>query len=151
MSENRNDIWIFRYFSRKMIPAMLVLDNIPEFRLAIIHLDTFLFSLYFYLHHMNTWILKLDEFFRVFVIISNTPSPNHHWPEMGAMGLPWLSIGTHWNVRTIIRIHWNLNLGTFRPRFQAPSVSPQLRGNVALKAFVEKKIWLTMNFWFFMT
>ena len=38
------------------------------------------------------------------------------------------------SVTTISELHWSLSTGTFRPRFQAPSVSPQLRGNVALKA-----------------
>ena len=71
-----------------MIPAMLVLDNIPKFRLDFIPLDTISFSLYFNLHYINMLILKLDDFLRIVVIISDTRSPNHRWHGMGAMGLP---------------------------------------------------------------
>ena len=78
-------------------------------------------------------ILNLKEF-RIFLIISDGPSLNHRWPGMGAMGLQWPSTGAPLNVMTIGELHWSLITGTFRPRFQAPSVSPQLRENVALKA-----------------
>ena len=88
---------------------------------------------------MNMSVLNLNNFFRIFFIISDGPSPNRRRPGLGAMGSPWQSMGAPWNV-TIGELHLNLSTGAFRPRFQAPSLSPQLRGNVALKAsqpFVE--------------
>ena len=36
---------MFRYYSRKVIPAILVFDIIPKFRLDIVPLDTITFSL----------------------------------------------------------------------------------------------------------
>ena len=82
---------------------------------------------------MNMLTLNLNEFCRFFF--------RYAWPEMGAMGSQWPSTGAPWNVMTIGELYWSLSTGTFRPKFQASSVSPQLRGNVALKAsqpFVEK-------------
>ena len=84
---------------------------------------------------MNMSVLNLNNFFsEFFVNVSDGSSPNHRWPRMGAMGSPWPSMVAPWNVTTIGELHWSLSSGTFRPRFKAPSVSPQLRGNLALKA-----------------
>ena len=100
-------------------------------------------SFYFHLHHMKMSILYSNEFFHFFFIISDKPSPNHRWPGMGAIRSPRPSMGASWNVISISELHWSVSAGTFRSRFQAPSLSPQLRRNVALKdlqPFVEKKI-----------
>ena len=85
-------------------------------------------------------ILNLNDFFvEIF--------PYRRWTAAE----PWLAMderhviamaidGAPENVMTISELHWCLSTGTFRPRFQAPVVSPHLRGNVALKAlqpFVE--------------
>ena len=52
-----------------------------------------LVKIYFHLHHMNMSTLNLNNFIPFFFIISDGPSLNHRWPNMGAIGSPWLSMG----------------------------------------------------------
>ena len=89
---------------------------------------------YFHLHQMNMPTLNLNDFFpNSFLHRQRTiaePSLTRDGHHGIAMAIDW-PLG---NVIIISELHWNLSTGTFRPRFQAPSVSAQLRGNVALKA-----------------
>ena len=79
---------------------------------------------------MNKSILNLNDSFRIFFIISDEPSLARN----GRHGIAMAIDGAPWNVMTIGELQWSLSTGTFRPRYQVPLVSPQLRGNVALKA-----------------
>ena len=92
-----------------------------------------LVKIFFHLHHMNMSVLNFKEFFsnlfhyqRWTIAEPSLARDGRHEIAMsinGSLGMSWPSVSCT-----------SLSTGTFRPRFQAPSVSPKLRGNVALKA-----------------
>ena len=98
-------------------------------------------SIYFHLYHMIMSILNLNEFFRNFFQYQRWTIVEPSLGRYGCHGIGMAIDGAPRNVMTIGELHRSFSTVTFKARFQAPSVSPQLRGNIASEAsqpFVEK-------------